>query len=102
MEQSSSALVNFRGTDVRDVVFRELPSIDELDLEDAVARMAVEVHQRHPGVGRSQRHAERRRPPWVGIGTVRHLDGLRGTTIDSDQAVRFAAHFAAHLGMRIE
>lgn len=101
IEDSKLGLVNLRGSDVRDVVFRDC-LIDELDLSEAtVARMAfencrvssLEVHQAKLS------DVDLR---GVEIESLRHLDGLGGTTIDSDQAVKFAAHFAAHLGMRIE
>ncbi|EGD53437.1 pentapeptide repeat-containing protein [Gordonia neofelifaecis] len=101
VEDSRLGLVNLRGSDVRDVVFRDC-RIDELDLsEAAVARMsfenctvrALEVH-RSTLIDVDLRGAD--------IETVRHLDGLRGAVVDSDQVVQFAAHFAAHLGLVVE
>ncbi len=101
VENCKIELVNLRGSDVRDVGFRDC-IIGELDLGGAtLARVSftgcrvetLDVHR-----------AELSDVDLRGltIGTVHHLDGLRGATIDTDQAVGLVNHFAAHVGVTVE
>ncbi|WP_249155051.1 pentapeptide repeat-containing protein [Gordonia polyisoprenivorans] len=101
VDSAKIELANFRGSDVRDVLFRGC-IIGELDLVDAtVARMAFEdctvttldVHQA------TLSDVDLR---GLDIGTIHHLDGLRGCTIDGEQALGLTGHFAAHLGIFID
>ncbi|RPA66395.1 pentapeptide repeat-containing protein [Gordonia oryzae] len=77
-------------------------SIGERDLVDAtVARMAFEdctvtTLDVHPAAlsGADLRGLD--------LGTIHHLDGLRGCTIDGEQALGLTRHFAAHLGIVID
>lgn len=101
IEGAKLGLVNLRGSDVRDVLVRDCV-IEELDLSEAtVARMAFE-NCRIASLDVHQAQLSDVDLRGADVETMRHLDGLRGVTIDGDQAVRFAAHFAAHLGVRIE
>ncbi|MEP9392705.1 pentapeptide repeat-containing protein [Gordonia sp. VNQ95] len=94
-------LLNLRGADVRDVLFRDC-TVGEIDLGDAaLSRLAFEDCT----VGAIDVHRAKLTDldlRGARVGTLRHLDGLSGTTIDGEQLIGFAGLFAAHLGVEVD
>lgn len=98
---SKISLINLRAGNLRDVLFRGC-IIDELDLAEAnLMRVAFEDSRVGDlDVNRATlAHVDFR---GLEIGTIRNLDGLRGSTMTGHQAVSLSGLFAAHLGIRIE
>ena len=91
---------NLRACDIRDVHLVNC-TIDDLDLGEArVDRLAFtgcSVNMLHLN-GAQLRHVDLRD---LQINGIDALDGMRGATISSDQALHFANAFAGHLGIDV-
>ncbi|WP_161896024.1 pentapeptide repeat-containing protein [Gordonia spumicola] len=101
VENCKIELVNLRGCDVRDVEFRGC-IIGELDFGGATATRVSFTDCRVETLDVHRAELSDVDLRGLTIGNVHHLDGLRGSTMDTDQAVGLVNQFAAHLGVTLD